>query len=662
MLRRMGVFILVLLFSMSGCVTTEGTKSFEQARELAGMNRFEEAIALYEDAVRLEPDNQEYRAGLKKAKELVVGKTIEKARSFLDAKPMTFDQLKKAQSEADRALKLSPESEEAARLTVQIKSEMDVLNKKAEALYSAASRAMETNDWAAAIGKLREIKSFYPNYLDLPIKLGMAESNSAAYYIKEADKFRATEDWDNVVKTLILAQEVQPRNTDIAARIKEAQDRHSPDYYLSRAEDAAKKSDWPLAMGFINKAMALNPKGAAVQKLEQLQKDSVSFFTTKAEENLSAQHLYGAYTNMMSALELRPQIRRDQKTVEFLQQLTAGIAAKADMYEANGQLGNALVWYEKALKLSSGNRELSSKAQALKDRIKQRVVKKIAIMDFTPPSNNPDAGRVMTDSLLSYLTKNSTGDVKILARDVLGALLKEIEMGQAGLYDIESAKKAGKLKGTDVFIFGSVLHFNVEKNVDEGFKVVNAKVGKKSVQNQAYQNWLATHSRPTDEELQTAPPQTIDEEIFERVKYKVANHKKTASVNVSFRVIDVEEGEVVITKTLKNKKEAEDTYSEGVEFANIPYKALKMPSDTELLEQVVEASVAELGYEVLKRFQNLQGLYLNSAQLLRKKGELERAVEKYVDAIHVEEIKNTSSPVSENARKEVELLLKTLAL
>ena len=96
------------------------------------------------------------------------------------------------------------------------------------------------------------------------------------------------------------------------------------------------------------------------------------------------------------------------------------------------------------MKLSSGRREILSKTQALKDIIKQKVVKRLLLW-ISPPSNSPDAGRVMTDSLLSYLTKNSSGDVKILKRRP-GALLKEIELGQAGLYDIESAKKAGKLK------------------------------------------------------------------------------------------------------------------------------------------------------------------------------------------------------------------------
>ncbi|TAN44626.1 MAG: hypothetical protein EPN22_05995 [Nitrospirae bacterium] len=662
MRRGFAVVLALLLTVICGCQTTESKKSFDQGRELYAQNRIEEAVALYEDAIRQEPDNQEYKDALKKAKEQVVGRNIDKAKSYLDAKPMTFDQLKRAQAELDKALKLSPDNENAARLSGQVKSEMDGLNKKAEGLYSAAGKSMDTNEWGAAIAKLREIKAFYPNYLDLPIKLAMAEANSINYYIKESDKYKAKEDWENVVRTLMFARDIKPGDADVAARIKEAESKNSPEYYVGKAEDAAKRKDWDTAMLYISKANALGPRGAAADRIERLQKDSTAYFIGKAEQGFAEQRLYTAYTNLASAIELRPAVKRDQKAVELMQQLVTAMVAKGESYEATDLLGNAFVWYDKALKLSSGNRELFTKTQAVKDKIRQRVVKKIAIMDFTPPSNNPDSGRLITDSLLSYLTKNTTGDVKILARDVLGSILKEIELGQAGLSDIVSAKKAGKLKGTDVFIFGNVLQYNVEKNVDEGFKVVNAVVGKRSIPNPAYQSWMASRPRSGDDDLKSAPPQFIEEEIRETHKYKVGVHKKTASVKVSFRVIDVEEGETVIAKTLNNKKEAEDNYSEGVDFANIAYKAVKLPSDTDMFEQVVEATVSELGYAVLSRFQNLQLLYSNNAQLLRKKGEQERAVEKYVDAIHVEELKNTSSPVSDNAKKEIEQILKGMAL
>jgi hypothetical protein len=105
-----------------------------------------------------------------------------------------------------------------------------------------------------------------------------------------------------------------------------------------------------------------------------------------------------------------------------------------------------------------------------------------------------------------------------------------------------------------------------------------------------------------------------------------------------------------------------DDYSEGVSFANIPYDPLEIPADSELLEKVTQDVVAELTREVLSRFQNLQVQLSNAAEMLKKKRNYEGAVEKYVDVIHIEEIKNISGPLSENARVEIEKLLKITAL
>ena len=79
-----------------------------------------------------------------------------------------------------------------------------------------------------------------------------------------------------------------------------------------------------------------------------------------------------------------------------------------------------------------------------------------------------------------------------------------------------------------------------------------------------------------------------------------------------------------------------------------------------MLDKVTEEVVAELSREVMSRFQNLQIQYSNAAELLKKKREYEKAVEKYIDVIHMEEIKNILGPLSENARREIEQLLRQI--
>jgi tetratricopeptide (TPR) repeat protein len=661
-MRLKSVSPLLLAFALAaflGCASHPGKESFERGQGLQKQHRFEDAISMYEEAIASEPGNPDYLQEFSSAKHALAAKCLASAKTILD-KRTSFDNLTAALHEIDKALAVEPDNKEAKDLAVSVKLQMEAMVKRADELYSSATKAAESKSWSTAVEKLNEIASFYPKYLDLASKLEQIKEEGSAYLLKEAERLRAAEDFPGALKSLASAEELRPGNQRIAAMTAQIREENTPKAFLAKAQAYIVKGECDLALETIRKAGELNPGPETLAEIEKLHREAAVLLFDKSRQDLAAKNLFAAYSDYLSALKFDPAAAKQPSVLELKDQLLSAMLERADAYEEANRLGNALTWQEKASKLQP-RREILQKVQALKEKLRQRVVKKIALMDFTSPSASQDAGRIMTDNLLSYLTRNSSGDVKILARDVLGTLLKEIELGQAGLYDIESAKKGGKLKGTDIFIFGSVLNYNVEKNVDEGQKMVNAVIGTKTVPNPAYQEWQATHHSPSDSERQSAPAQTVQEEIREIVKYKVATHKKTANVSVSFRVIDVEEGEVVITKTLKKKLEATDTYSEGVEFANIPFKQLKLPSDSELLEQLVESTIAELGYAVLSRFQNLQVVYANSAEQMKTRGDAELVVERYTDAIIVEEIKNSPSQITEKARNEIELALKTIS-
>ena len=658
------LLLLVVIGAMviSGCVTP-GTESFNLGQELARSNRLEEAIAMYEDALAKEPQNPEYAESLRKAKEALSGKHLEKAKTLFAQTPVTYDRAMSAYQEADKAARIAPDNRQAAALKSDIKSELDKLGKKAEAMYSEAMKANERNEWTEGVKKLRELNKFYPNYLDAASKLRRAEDNGVAYYLKEAEKSKKTEDWENTVKALTSAQEISPDRPEVVEGLKAAKLKHNADYYLKKAEEYTKANDWDMAMTFAQKASGFGMQADANKKIAMIKLQAAQHYVNQCGQFLSEKRLYSAYDSAIKAMTYDPSVKKDPISANVISQLLGAMAEKAAFYDNQGQLGNAFVWYDKIMGIDPNYQDIFFKVQTTRDKIRQRVIRKIAIMDFTPPTGSPDAGKIITDSLLAYITTHASSDVKILARDVLGAILKEIELGQAGLYDIESAKKAGRLQGTDVFIFGSVLNYNVDKNVSEGYKTVNVVIGKKSTPNPAYQMWLFSQKGgPSAEEQRNAPPATIDEDIRETFKYKVGTERKRSTVGVSFRVIDLEQGEVVITKTIKKSQEIKDDFSEGVESANIKYKALDMMSDSELLEKVTQEVVAELSHEVLSRFQNLQTQYFNLGETYKKKREYERAIEKYSDAVHLEEMKNISSPLSDSAKKEIELLLRQTAL
>jgi curli biogenesis system outer membrane secretion channel CsgG len=652
---------LLAAFALSGCAAP-GQESFVRGMTLEKTNRFDDAASLYENALAQEPQNKEYGAALGRVKEGLAAQYLTNARGFLDTKPFTFNQGRSARSNVDKALKLNPQDSNATTLSVEVNGRMDLLTKEADALYAASGKAVAANDWPVALEKLKQIKEFYPNYLDLPEKFSATETAATSWYLKEAEKAKGQDDLAGALAFLGKAADLQPKNRQIADLIRELTGQNSSAGYLARAEEAMKNGGLATGVAFARKGLLLARDPAARAPLDKAIDGAALVSFEGASAALKDKRFYRCYCDLLAARSFSGTALDPQKSSDLVEGLTAAMLEKAGAYETTGNLGNALIWYEKGLSLKPANNELSLKVSGLHDRIKQRVVKKIAVMDFTPPRNNADAGRIVTDTLLSIMTRSVSGDIKILARDVLGALLKEIELGQAGLYDIESAKKAGKLKGTDVFIFGNVLNYEIEKEQEEGVKRVNAVVGKRSIANPAFESWSKRHQYPDESQLKTAPPQLIEDDIREIISYKVATHKKIANVSISFRVIDVENGEVVITKTLKRNKEASDTYQEGVEFANIPFKELKLPSDTELLNQVVESVIEELSQDVLTRFHNLQLAYYNNAEKSRKKKTYEGAIENYVDAIMVEEVKNISTQVTEDSRREIEQVLSQTSL
>ncbi|MBI4681870.1 MAG: hypothetical protein HY757_02065 [Nitrospirae bacterium] len=658
MKNRIFIILAALMLAVYGCATP-GNESFNLGQELAGQDRLEEAIAMYEEALVKEPDKPEYKNALANAKGVLSSKHMQSAKSIMGQSPINYEQVKAAHQIIEMSSRLTPENPDVVTLKKLIQSEMDRLIKETETMYYDALKALADNRWIDGYKKLNEINKIYPGYLDMSIRLKQVEDEGVYFYLKEAEKLKETDDWAGVITLLTAAFEIAPDNADLRTRLDDAITRNTPDYCITRAEEFSAKKEWDTAIGLAQKAYDMNHSDNIGRILAKIKQQAGMFYMDQFKLHIGEKQLYSAYVNLMTALSYNSSIIDTGETANTVNTFVEDIVAKAEAYEARGYFGNALSWYEKVIEITPKHRSAIYKVQTLKDSIKDRIVKKIAIMDFTPPSSKLDVGRIITDNLLSYITSNAGSDVKILARDVLGAILKEIEYGQAGIYDIETAKKAGKLKGTDIFIFGGVLNYEVDKNVSEGYQMKSVVVGKRSTPNPAYQFWLMSQKGGTSNEVEmkNAPPAMIEEEIRETIKYKVGTEKKIATVAVSFRVIDIEEGEVVITKTIKEQKDVKDDYSEGAAFANVPYDPLEIPMDSELLGEVTQKVVEQLGYMVLSRFQNLQVQYYSSAEMLKKKMEYERAVEKYIDSIYIEDTKNISSPLSKNAGSEVAKLL-----
>jgi curli biogenesis system outer membrane secretion channel CsgG len=645
-IRRMAGGLLGLLLLQASCASAPapGRESFAQGQQLLRRNRVDEAIVKFEEALAAAPGNERYQGALERARQTRDRKPpAAPAGTAAPGERASFEQLKQARAELERRVKAAPKDREARARLEEVSLRMKKMDAAAAELVAAATRAAEGGQWLAAVRALREAAAAHPTYPGLADRLQQAENRGCAHYLAEADRHRAAEEWPRAVEALVAAQEIAPARGDVATALAEAKSRQSPEYFIARAEALVQQGAPDRLLPLLLSAAALNPDAAQMQRLRLLGVEAANAALRGADADPRRIHpAYAAVTLAMRFGE-RPGAGGPVDQVAEL------LYRRAEAYQGRELPGNALVWYEKLAALSPEYRDVFARTQAVKDQLRERVVKKVAVMDFSSPSANAEAGRILTDSLLSALTSQEYGTIKVLARDVLGSLLKEIEMGQTGLYDIQSAKKAGKLKGTDYFIFGSVLQYNVEKNTSEGYKSQSVVVGREAA------------PLPPAKRGRTAPPPPAGREVRETVRYKVATEKKSAFVKVSYRLIDVEEGEVITAQTLKAVREASDDYSEGVASANIPYDPLEVPSDTELLDQAAQEVVTQLGKAVFAQFENPQGLAMKAAGALAQKREYEKAIERYVEAIRLEEMKGGPGPVAEEARKEIAALLAALA-
>ena len=82
---------------------------------------------------------------------------------------------------------------------------------------------------------------------------------------------------------------------------------------------------------------------------------------------------------------------------------------------------------------------------------------KIAVLDFRPQGNNfdnADMGKIVAEWLITAFVKE--GRFEVIERKLLGEVLEEQQMVEAGIVNQETASEIGKLLGVKVIISGSV--------------------------------------------------------------------------------------------------------------------------------------------------------------------------------------------------------------
>ncbi len=646
--------VIALSSLLLGCMA--GKKQFDISMELQKAAKYEESVAYLEEALKLQPKNKQYLQALADVKAEWINQLVAQGSKALKAQtPLTMMDINKAQVNLEKAHLVDADSQIVHNFASELNEVRQALLSDVKKKYAQAKQNVNDEDWLQAYFNLQQIQNRFPGYEDtLTLLNQVANEGANAYYEQGRDLF---EQYDFKGATPLLRKALSIKADHRLARelLELAEKRDNKAYFADQAQQLVAKQQWDQAMLMLTKALAYDPANQELQDhINRIQAGAGDFYIQSAWSELNGGWLKKAMENYKRAKKYVTDPLSDD--IDKLKTELCSMASYiAESLKEQGKFGSAWFWYKGIGEINPEYPQIFYLTQEMEDNIKQRVMKSIAVFDFSSPSNHKDAGIIVANNLITYLFKNSSGDIKILERENLKSILEEMQLGQSGVVSQNSAKEMGRVYGIDVAIMGSVLLFKVDTSTADGAKTVRYQIGERIEDNIEYLNWKAKHPNPNEEEVAEAPEAKIKVPVIVEKEYIVAHHKKIAFVQISFRIVDVSTGENIQVKTIERKQIAEDEASAGLAEAGVKFDPMEIPTDTELLQNLAEEVVAELGREVLKPIQNLQKTYFqHGEQHLRRRNNPE-AAESFINAIFDEKMKRIEdSPLTASAMKHLD--------
>jgi tetratricopeptide (TPR) repeat protein len=647
---------IIILFFLVSCVGVN--ESFKQGQDFANQNRWEEAVQYFQKAVSEEPDNQQYKNALAGAKHQVARGRLARAKQSYASAGENFVSLERLAKEADTLLAMDPNDSEIKSFHATVNGKINGLKSNLIGLYQEAEKDMQREDWLAAMNKLKKVNEVFPNYEDTANRLKRCQSEGARSLYQQAINFGKEEDWKAASETFKQAMELNPAYLDVSKQYQAALQKDNSRYYVAEASKAEAAKKWDRALLLYEKAMDYPQADPGIsKKLEELKLKASNIYFEESIGLLKEEKLYGAHKKIELARKYSASIQENQQYPEHTSRLFAALMKRADKYIEKEMWGNALIWLQKVESINPDYPELFQKVNDVKDPITRRVRKSIAVFDFGAPSTEKDAGKIAANKLIAFLHKNASVDLRIIERENLQSILREMQLSQTGLVDIKTAQSVGKMRGIDTFIMGDVLQYAHKYTDNPSVNQVKVMVDEEEVRNPDFSDWLILNPKPSEDDMKNAPPRTIKKKNYQLIPNKQGVAKITAMLEISFKLVDTQTGEI-IANTVSGKLIKEDKYQEGLPLAKIVQDPLELPTEAEVLDELTNEKISEMGRHVLKHYQSLEVEYFNRGQDLQKRRNYEAALEKYIDAVYDEKLKGIATPISKKSLELIDMITK----
>lgn len=646
-----------ILLALAGCGSTpKGTLEYNTANELATSANYSEAIAYLQQAIALNPKNEEYKTKLASYKRQYLDSTLTELQALLANQPTKSD-LDKAEALLQELSSSGVEDPQLTQMQASVdKTRADLYGQLASD-YEQAKMAMDANSWLEAHGLLVGIAARFENYEDVQKRIQTVTRSANKTYLKEANAAIKRDDFDSARKYLNDLLAIIPGNPIAKSLLARVDQNDNKDYFVRKAQAAFAQEDWNTVL--VNCARVREFEANSQVCKNMLQTAKTKLAEKDSELLLSAMNdgrLLEARDLFVGLVKLNTLTA--QRIASLRTALSQQAAYSAESYKQANQYAMAWTLYQSVREVNPEFPDLFSRIREVEDAISDRSRRQIAVFDFNSPAQSDDAGVIIANNLISRLFNNASNDITILERENLKSILEEMKLGQMGVVSESTAKEMGRVYGIDYAIMGSVLLYKVDENTSASTKTIRYQIGERIEDNIDYLNWKAMNPDPDKKELRAAPKAKIMVPEFDEKEYEVTQTKKVGFLQLSFRIVDVLTGENTRVDTIERKIQIEDTANAGVKDAGISFDPMEVPTDTEILQQLTEEIVESMAGEVLRPLQQLETFYFNQGVDRERRAEFESAVEFFTYAIFNEKLKSvSSSPVSEEAKKRIKAIL-----
>ncbi|MBF0621566.1 MAG: hypothetical protein HQL54_06525 [Magnetococcales bacterium] len=387
---------------------------------------------------------------------------------------------------------------------------------------------------------------------------------------------------------------------------------------------------------------SIDPNNVRVNESLAVEMDSIveqlgNTLLRQARDLMATRRLGKAMLRLEGAVDVLPSVRFTPEAESIIRKLEN----RALSFQDEGLLGNAYYAFLKLKKIAQWGGRNRDVMDELHHQLRERNIVTISLVDFGTPSNEPDAGTYFTSQLTNMLFERRESDLKIVERERIKDVIKELQLDTSGMTSMESAKKIGHIQGIDYFIFGNVVEYQVETVDQPTQRTVKVEVGRRKIPNPAFQTFILMNPNTWQEMMRqgVAPQKTIEEAQHQLIQFQEGTIAKRTTGNLYMRIIEVERGDIFTTRAFKKKHEESDHYSDGVGLANIQADPKEIASDKAMLGKISKEILDEASSFVLDLFADRETSKSTTAANLVKQGDMLSAVEKWVDAWMIAETK-----------------------